>query len=53
MSSVTFRGDPVSREDVLHALVEFDAAYGDDSNGYDGWLEKGVGKPIGPSSTAG
>jgi 5-methylcytosine-specific restriction protein A len=42
MSSVTFRGDPVSRADVLRALAEFDAAYGDDTNAYDGWLDKGV-----------
>jgi len=42
MSSVTFRGDPVSRADVLRALAEFDTVYGDDSNAYDGWLDKGV-----------
>ncbi len=28
MGSVTFRGDPVSRADVLRALAEFDAALG-------------------------
>jgi hypothetical protein len=42
MSSVMFRGVAVSREDVLRALVEFDATYGHDSNAYDGWLDKAV-----------
>jgi len=42
MSSVAFRGISISRQDVLRALVEFDAVYGDDTNAYDGWLDKGV-----------
>ncbi len=33
MSSVTFRGVPVNRADVLRALAEFDAALGADSIG--------------------
>ncbi len=42
MSSVTFRGTPVSRVDVLCALAEFDAVYEDYTNDHDGWLDKGV-----------
>lgn len=42
MSSVTLRGIPIRRQDALCALAEFDAAYGDDTNAYDGWLDKGV-----------
>ncbi len=35
MSSVTYRGMTVSRADVLRALAEFDAAYGDNSKAND------------------
>jgi 5-methylcytosine-specific restriction protein A len=42
MSSVTYRGITISRQDVLRSLAAFDAVYGDDTNAYDGWLDKGV-----------
>ena len=41
MSSSTFRGNPISREDVLRALAKFDTAYGDDPNAFDGWMDNG------------
>jgi hypothetical protein len=42
MSSVTFRGITIRRQDVLRVLAASNAAYGNDSNEYEGWLDEGV-----------
>jgi len=39
MSSTTFKGTTVSREDVQKAISDFDAQYRDTSM-YDNWLDK-------------
>ena len=39
IDSVTLLGRPITRDQVLAALREFDSAYRD-TNEYDGWLDK-------------
>ena len=43
MDFATLLGKPITRDDVLAALRQFDAEY-PDTNDYDGWLDKATYK---------